>query len=53
MGQMEVYKFLKENKDRWFTSKEIQQEMGLANLASVTTNLRKLRDNGNIGFKKL
>lgn len=42
MGQQEVYDFLKKNKSRWFTSKEIKQKLNVS-LGSVTNNLAKLR----------
>ena len=42
MGQQEVYDFLKENRRKWFTSKEISQKLKVS-LGSVTTSLKKLK----------
>jgi len=45
MGQQEVYDFLKKNKGKWFTSKEITESVKIS-LGSVTTSLKKLRQTG-------
>lgn len=50
MGQQEVYNFLKENKSRWFTSKEISKETGVS-IGSVTMSLKKLRKSQLIKYK--
>ena len=50
MGQQEVYTFLKRNRSRWFTSKEIASKLK-ASLGSVTTCLKKLRDSSAVSFK--
>ena len=50
MGQQEVYTFLKKNKSRWFTSKDIASTLA-ASLGSVTTCLKKLRDSSSVSFK--
>ena len=42
MGQQEVFNFLKKNKGRWFTSKDIARGLNVS-LGSVTNNLKKLR----------
>lgn len=42
MGQQEVFSFLKNNKKKWFTSKDIADGLGVS-LGSVTNNLKKLR----------
>jgi hypothetical protein len=42
MGQQEVFNFLKKNRAKWFTSKEIAKGLK-ASLGSVTNNLKKLR----------
>ncbi len=42
MGQQEVFSFLKENRGKWFTSKDIAQGLRVS-LGSVTNNLKKLR----------
>lgn len=50
MGQQEVYTFLKKNRSKWFTSKEIASRLA-SSLGSVTTCLKKLRDNSSVSFK--
>ncbi|MBT4540247.1 MAG: helix-turn-helix domain-containing protein [Candidatus Woesearchaeota archaeon] len=42
MGQQEVYNFLKANKGKWFTSKQISQNINVS-IGSVTMSLKKLR----------
>ena len=42
MGQQEVFSFLKDNKGKWFTSKDISDSLSVS-LGSVTNNLKKLR----------
>ena len=42
MGQQEVFSFLKENKGKWFTSKDISSMLKVS-IGSVTNNLKKLR----------
>ncbi len=51
MGQQEVYTFLKANKGKWWSSKEISKHME-ASLGSVTTTLTKLRKRNDVMFKK-
>ena len=50
MGQQEVYTFLKKNKSKWFTSKDIANRLN-SSLGSVTTCLKKLRDSSSVSFK--
>ena len=50
MGQQEVYIFLKENKNRWFLSKEVSKQLGVS-IGSVTNCLKKLRESKAINFK--
>ncbi len=45
MGQQEVYDFLKNNRNSWFTSKEITKKLNTS-LGSVTMSLKKLRQSG-------
>lgn len=51
MGQQEVYSFLLKNKNKWFTSKEIANNLD-SSISSVTTALKKLRKTEYIKFKK-
>lgn len=49
MGQYEVYEFLKNNPDQWFSVNEI---MGRLNLGKIVgANLRKLRSHGDVHFE--
>ena len=50
MGQQEVYEYLKENPDDWFTSRELQQILKIS-IGSVNESLRKLRERKEINFK--
>ena len=50
MGQQEVYSFLKKHKGKWFTSKEISNNLE-ASQGSVTTCLQKLRESSAIDYK--
>jgi len=42
MGQQEVFSFLKRERGKWFTSKDIAESLDVS-LGSVTNNLKKLR----------
>ncbi|MBI5390520.1 hypothetical protein HZB02_03460 [Candidatus Woesearchaeota archaeon] len=42
MGQQEVYNFLKKHKTKWFTSRDISENINIS-LGSVTMSLKKLR----------
>ena len=42
MGQEEILSFLKDNKDEWFSVKEIVKGVG-CNQSSVANSLKKLR----------
>ncbi len=50
MGQQEVYDFLKCNKRRWYTSKEISGKLDIS-LGSITTSLKKLRQCKLVDYK--
>lgn len=50
MGQWEVFGFLKENKGKWFTTRQICEQMGVS-VGSVMGNVRKVREAGLIEFK--
>ncbi|MBN2422564.1 HTH domain-containing protein [Candidatus Woesearchaeota archaeon] len=50
MGQQEVYDFLKNNKRKWFTSKDIARGLKVS-IGSVTNNLKKLRKSTSVKFK--
>jgi DNA-binding transcriptional regulator GbsR (MarR family) len=50
MGQQEVYAFLRDNKGKWFTSREIAEALNIS-IGSVTMSLKKLRKANIIKFK--
>lgn len=50
MGQQEVYDFLKKNKEKWWTSKQISEKID-ASIGSVTTTLTKLRKRKDVNYK--
>jgi DNA-binding transcriptional regulator GbsR (MarR family) len=52
MGQQEIYNFLKDYPNEWFTSKEISKEINIS-IGSVTVCLKKLRDHNEILYKAI
>jgi hypothetical protein len=52
MGQQEVYNFLKDHPDEWFTSREISLGINIS-IGSTTVCLKKLRDNNEVYFKPI
>jgi Mn-dependent DtxR family transcriptional regulator len=50
MGQQEIYDYLKKNKARWFTSKDISKGLKVS-IGSVTSCLKKLRHSRTIHFR--
>ncbi|MBN1385352.1 winged helix-turn-helix transcriptional regulator [Candidatus Woesearchaeota archaeon] len=50
MGQQEIYDFLKKHPTKWFTSREISEQIGIS-LGSVTMSLKKLRKSKLIKFR--
>ena len=51
MGQQEVFTFLKKNRNKWFTSRQIADKLR-ASYGSVSVSIMKLRQSGQITFKK-
>jgi hypothetical protein len=51
MGQQEVYTFLSNNRNKWWTNKEVASHMD-ASIGSVTTTLNKLRKRKDVMSKK-
>ena len=49
MGQHEVYEFLKENPNRWFSAREISEKLGQS-FGSTTMALRRLRQENEIAY---
>ena len=50
MGQQEIYDFLKKNKRKWYTSREISEKLKVS-IGSVTNALKKLRRSRTIQFR--
>jgi len=51
MGQQEIVTFLKNNKNKWFTSRQIADKLK-SSFSSVGTCIKKLRDTRQIKYKK-
>ena len=51
MGQNDVYLFLKKNKGKWFTSKEIREALQVGS-SSISTCLKRLRKFELVLFKE-
>ena len=51
MGQQEVFTFLKNNRNKWFTSKQIADKLK-ASYGSVSVSVMKLRQSKQIRFNK-
>jgi len=52
MGQQEVYNFLKRNRSKWFTSKQVAGKIE-ASIGSVAVSLKILRESRSINFKMI
>jgi len=50
MGQQEIYDYLKNNKRKWYTSKEISKGLKVS-IGSVTSCLKKLRQSRTVQFR--
>ena len=51
MGQQEVYNFLKEHSNHWFTSREISKGINIS-VGSVTVSLKRLREKNEVKYKQ-
>lgn len=51
MGQQEAFAFLKRNRNKWFTTRQIAERLKLS-LGSVTNSLKILRESRQINYKK-
>jgi len=51
MGQQEVFTFLKKNRNKWFTSRQVADKLK-ASYGSVCVSIMKLRLSGQVKFKK-
>lgn len=50
MGQQDIIDKLKDHPIKWFTSKELSQELGIS-IGSVTMSLKKLRESRALKFQ--
>ena len=50
MGQQEVYNFLREHPDNWFTSRDLEKLLKIS-IGSINESLRKLRERKEINFR--
>lgn len=50
MGQQEVYNFLKEHPNDWFTSRDINKGINIS-VGSVTVSLKRLREKNEVQYK--
>jgi Mn-dependent DtxR family transcriptional regulator len=50
MSQEDVYLFLKNNKGKWYKSKDISKALKISQ-GSITTSLKKLREHNLIDYK--
>ncbi|MBI2147904.1 HTH domain-containing protein [Candidatus Woesearchaeota archaeon] len=50
MGQQDIYDFLKNNKEDWYTSKDLSGHLGIS-IGSVTMSLKKLRESRSVKFQ--
>jgi|TARA_B100001971_G_C18179178_1_gene531735 Mn-dependent DtxR family transcriptional regulator len=50
MGQQEIYDFLKKNKKKWFTARDISKKLKVS-IGSVTNCLKKLRKSSSIQYR--
>ncbi len=52
MGQQDVYNFLKDNPNDWFTSRDISKGIKIS-IGSVTVCLKKLREKNEVQHKSV
>lgn len=50
MGQQEVYNFLREHPDEWYTSRDLKELLNIS-IGSINESLRKLRERKEINYK--
>ena len=51
MGQQDVFNFLQQNPEKWYTVREISTNLGLSQ-SSVGHSLKMLRIRGDVGFMR-
>lgn len=52
MSQQDIYNFLKQHPDRWFTAREINEYLKLSQ-GSISNNLKKLRQRNAVDYKRV
>lgn len=52
MSQQDVYAFLKDNPDRWFTSRDIGNMLDVS-FGSVTISLKRLRESDEVRYRRI
>ena len=52
MSQQDIYNFLKQHPDRWFTAREINEHLKLSQ-GSISNNLKKLRQRNAVEYKRI
>ncbi len=52
MSQQDIYNFLKEHPDEWFTAREINEYLKLSQ-GSISNNLKKLRQRDAVEYKRI
>ena len=52
MSQQDIFNFLKEHNDRWFSAREINEYLHLSQ-GSISNNLKKLRQRNAVEYKRI
>lgn len=52
MSQQDIYNFLKQHPDKWFTAREINEYLKLSQ-GSISNNLKKLRQRNAVDYKRV
>ncbi len=52
MSQQDVYAFLKDHPDKWFTSREISDMLDVT-CGSVTMSLKRLRETEEVWYRRI
>ena len=52
MSQQDIYNFLKEHPNEWFTAREINDYLKLSQ-GSISNNLKKLRQRDAVEYKRI
>ena len=52
MGQHEVYQFLRDHPDKWYSSREINDAIDIS-IGSVTMSLKRLREKDEVSYRRV